>query len=179
MRKKLSEKELEGLTESLFSQVSSHFKPDVIVHPGIRTDFLVTRVEGYFGLKPIIVDTARRLPLKKVMRLFFYEALDSLPDSAAGYVVDWYIRVVHSNEQKPKIVNEDVLEGVPPGSSVLVLDDVFCSGHTVKAVADALSRREVRNVKTAALIYTPINGGRPDFYALEGKYSLPWRNVGV
>jgi hypothetical protein len=180
MREKLSYERLDGITEELFNRVSYEFCPEAIIHPGIRTDYLVKKAESHFGKKPVVLDTARKFPLKKFGRIIFYDLFDFVPEAFANRVIDWYIKAVHSDKKVPVIVGNNALEAVPDETSrVLILDDVFCTGQTTTIVADALKNKGIGQVRTAVLIYTPVNGTKPDFHALQGKYSLPWRKIGI
>src|SRR3989338_6709650 len=131
MRIKLSYEELESLTTELFKKVSSEFRPEMIIHPGVRTDYLISKAESQFGMKPVIVDTSRPFPFKKLMRLIFYDMFDQIPDPIAEYMADQYIQIVHSESKRPRMIREDVLEDIPINTSnVLIIDDVFCTGQT-------------------------------------------------
>lgn len=68
---------------------------------------------------------------------------------------------------EPRIENFDaVLAAVRPGSRVLVVDDIFDTGATLKLVCDRL-RAVTPHVRTATLYYKPGNNRTsltPDFY---------------
>ena len=177
-QRKLTYDDLDRITLELYQQISSEFTPAIILHLGIRTTYLVEKSEDFFNVKPFIVNTARDFPMKKIMRKIFYDMFNLLPDDVADYLVDHYIKIVHSKNRKPSVISFS--ENLPEfnSSKILILDDVFCTGDTIQAV------REVVNIypedlKSGVLIWTPYNGEKPDFYVIEGKHSLPWRNIGV
>lgn len=179
MSQRLSYTDLDALISALFSQISEKFNPDIIIHPGIRTDFLVKKAREYFQMEPFIIDNARDFPFKRVLRLVFYDLFDMVPDVVSKHIVDWYIKVVHSENKSPKVL-DGALDDIPNGTqSALILDDVYCTGQTCDAISKELRDRGVLDIRTATLVYTPVNDSRPDFYAQEGRYSLPWRQIGV
>jgi hypothetical protein len=178
-RIKLQYPELEKLTISLFENIQRDYSPDTIIHPGIRTDFLITRATDFFHQEVFSIDTSRPLPLKNIMRKFFCEALDSLPDSMAERIVEAYTTIVHSEHLKPQVREEYVKELPKNLGRVLLLDDVFCTGQTVEAVSSSIQSLSPSEIKVGTLIFTPRNNLKPDYFALEGRYSLPWRNVGI
>ena len=175
---KLDYHQLDEITHELFEKIDTDFTPDIIVHPGIRTRYLAHKAKDHFHTEPYIIDTKRALPFKQAMRKIFYEMFDYVPSTIARPLTEVYIKSVHSESRQPRVIQEHI-ENIPRSSSVLILDDVFCTGHTVKAVADALEDIGVKDIRSGVLIFAPYNGKRPDYHILEGMYSLPWRNIGI
>lgn len=177
-RIKLSYSDLDGIIQNLFEEIQNNFKPEIIIHPGIRTDYLIKKAEEFFNIKPYIIDNSRNIPFKKIGRKLFYDLFDYVPNFIAEKVVDGYIKIVHSEKQKP-VVNEKDVEKIPLFSSALILDDVFCSGNTVKSVMDSLENLSNGEIRIGTLVYTPNNNKAPNYFGVQGKYSLPWRNIGI
>ena len=51
---------------------------------------------------------------------------------------------------------------------VLIVDDLVDSGYTMKAVVELVKTfQEVKDIKTATLIYKPVSIFKPDFYVKE------------
>lgn len=64
---------------------------------------------------------------------------------------------------------ETILAGIPTGARVLVIDDIFDSGHTISAVRNRLLPRTDR-IKAATLYWKPAANQtdlQPDFYVRE------------
>ncbi|MEI7718256.1 MAG: phosphoribosyltransferase family protein [archaeon] len=178
-RIKLQYPELDEIVNSLFENINTSFTPDTIIHPGIRTDYLINKARNFFNQEPYVIDTSRPFPFKRVMRKFFCEYLDSLPEFVTNPLAEAYIKIVHAEKKKPAVA-EEYIERLPKSlGNVLILDDVFCTGHTIESISSALLTLEIKEIKTGVLIFTPRNESKPDYYALEGSYSLPWRNIGI
>ena len=68
-----------------------------------------------------------------------------------------------------------IIENVNAGDNLLIIDDVFDSGHSVQAILDAiqkLSRRNTPSMKVATVYYKPSKRKveiTPDFYVHETK----------
>ena len=78
---------------------------------------------------------------------------------------------------------EPLLDQFAQDAEVLVIDDIFDSGHTLRAITQGLARRTTR-VKTAVLYYKPQSNQTeqvPDFYVREvtGWIVFPHELVGL
>ncbi len=105
--------------------------------------------------------------------IYMQEALCLLQGSNVGYAViqAWSYTAIGQAEMQIQLRNLAGLDDcVAPGQSLLVVDDVFDRGNTLKAIADALRRqladRQAR-IRLATLYYKPDNNRTdivPDFF---------------
>ena len=69
--------------------------------------------------------------------------------------------------REPRIMHlEPLMDDIPPGSKILLVDDIFDSGSTIQKVCEALASRQAE-VKVATLFYKEDNNVTdfaPDFY---------------
>src|SRR5690348_16732894 len=94
----------------------------------------------------------------------------------ANMRVEFY-RDIGVRNKKPRITQPVTMEVV--GKRVLVVDDVSDTGHSLRAVANHLRRRPVKELKVCAIYMKPKSVFRPDYYSrTTSKWIIfPWERL--
>jgi hypothetical protein len=134
----------------------------------VRDSFCLARGIHDSGYRPDVLLVIWRggTPVGMVIHEFFrYKGTETYH---AVLKSESYVAIGRRTE--PEIENMDaVMETVPPGSQVLLVDDIFDSGCTICAIRKMLEPR-TPNIRVATLYYKPRNNRTelvPDYFLRE------------
>ena len=82
----------------------------------------------------------------------------------ASMKIEFYTDI-YETTKKPKVIQPVSTEVA--GKSLLVVDDVADTGHSLSAAIEHLNARRAKDVRTATLYYKPWSAIRPDYFARE------------
>jgi hypoxanthine phosphoribosyltransferase len=124
------------------------------------------------GFKPeVIVGVSRGgWPPARVMS-------DLLENSRVANMKVEFYKDIGVRFKKPRITQPVTSE--VKGRTVLVVDDVADTGHSLKVVADHLSRKGAKSLKVCTIYMKPQSVFRPDFYAKTTRKWIifPWERL--
>jgi hypoxanthine phosphoribosyltransferase len=134
----------------------------------LRDSFLLARRIYDSGYRPTVILVLWRggTPIGIVVHEFFaYKGIDTYHTVIKA---ESYVGIEQRIE--PRIENLDrIVEAIPEDARVLIVDDIFDSGHTVRAVRDALAEK-TGQVRIATLYVRKGHNRtdlKPDFFVRE------------